>query len=160
MKHDCTEEETTQKLELRKAAKEKCIEFLEGAKQKDLIGEGTYGEVWTMKLNENEQSPLLIQKVCRRISTYCIQMEVLILSTFTCIKYLPKLIYSGYMSDGKWCIIMEYFTGGTLEYHIDEEIKRKQQNMEPIINYEQKKYITYHLALAIEALHLNSHTHG
>ena len=159
LKQNCIDEEAIEKAKLRKAVKEKCIEFMGLTERKDLIGAGTFGEVCTMNLKE--QSPLFIQKICRRVENVeSIQSEILVLSTFDNIKYIPRLIYSGYTLDGKWCAIMEYFTGGTLDYHIQEEIKRKQQNMEPIINYEQKKYIAYHLACAIEALHYQKFTHG
>ena len=159
LKQNCTDEEKARKAELRKAVKEKCNEFMKLTKRKDLIGAGTFGEVWTTNLNG--QSKLFVQKISQcDDSCVSIQYEVMVLSTFVHIKYIPKLIYSGYTLDGKWSVIMEYFTGGTLDYHIEEEIKRKQQNMEPIINYEQKKYIAYHLACALEALHERKFTHG
>ena len=127
--------------------------------RKNLIGAGAFGEVWTTKLKGH--SPCFVQKICRRVqSCGSIQKEILVLSTFHKIKYIPKLIFAGYTIDGKWCLIMEYFTGGTLHDHIQEEIKRKQQNMEPKINLEQKKYIVYHLACALEALHKQEVTHG
>ena len=131
---------------------------MKNTQRKNLIGEGTFGEVWIMNLKK--QSPRFVQKISRRVGTAnSIQSEVMVLSTFK-ITYLPRLIYSGYTIDGKWCLIMEYFTGGTLDYHIQEEIKRKQQKLKPIIKNRHKQYIVYHLARAIEALHYQDFTHG
>ena len=158
-KKDCTDEEKARKAELRKAVKEKCNEFIKMTERKNLIGAGAFGEVWTTNLKG--QSKLFVQKICRYIENYySIHTEVSFLTTFEHIKYIPKLIYSGYTLDGKWCLIMEYFTGGTLEYHIEEEIKRKQQKMKPKIANRHKKYIAYHLACAIEYLHKLKCTHG
>ena len=127
--------------------------------QRKFIGAGTFGEVWTMKFKG--LSPTFVQKISRNVmDVYGIAEEIWLLCTFLKMKYIPKLIYAGYTVDGKWCTIMEYFDGGTLDYHIDEEIKRKQKNMESKINFEQKKYIAYHLALAIEELHYQDFTHG
>ena len=136
------------------------LESMEDREQRKFIGAGTFGEVWTMKLKG--KSPTFVQKISRNLmmGVMDIQAEVIVLSTFLEIKYIPKLIYAGYTVDGKWCTIMEYFTGGTLWYHIQEEIERKHANMEPKINFEQKKYIAYHLALAIEELHYQDFTHG
>ena len=83
---------------------------------------------------------------------YCMQVEVMALSCLN-IAYIPRLIYSGYTLDGKWCVIMEYFTGGTLDYHIKNDIKLIEQNKEPKMEPKHKKYIAYHLVRAIEALH-------
>ena len=79
---------------------------------------------------------------------------------FDAIEYIPKLIYSGYTFDGKWCLIMEYFTGGTLYHHMYEEFDMIEKNLEPKINLEQKKFIVYHLACGLEALHKYKITHG
>ena len=135
------------------------LESMEDREQRKFIGAGTFGEVWTMKLKK--MSPTFVQKISRNImGVMDIQAEITVLSTFLKIKYIPKLIYAGYTLDGKWCTIMEYFDGGTLHYHIQEEIERKHANMESKINFEQKKYIAYHLALAIEKLHYQDFTHG
>ena len=158
LKQNCTDEEATEKDKLRKTVKEKCNEFMKHAKQRNLFDAGTFGEAWTMKLKG--QSPLFVQKISRRVGTgSSIMSEVLVLSTFN-IAYIPRLIYSGYTLDGKWCLLMEYFTGGTLLHHIKEEIKRKQQKVKPIIQIRHKQYIAYHLARAIEDLHKRKFTHG
>ena len=136
------------------------MKSMEDREQRKFIGAGTFGEVWTMKLKG--QSPTFVQKISRNVTNdiYGIQQEILILSTFIDFHYIPKLIYAGYTADSKWCTIMEYFTGGTLDYHSIEEIKRHNANIEPKINFEQKKYIAYHLARAIEELHSMNYTHG
>ena len=126
------------------------------AKQQNLFDAGTFGEAWTMKLRK--QSHTFVQKISRRVGTgSSIMSEVLVLSTFN-IAYIPRLIYSGYTVDGKWCMIMEFFTGGTLLHHIENKFKRP--NKKGKIEKNQKKYIAYHLALAIEALHERKFTHG
>ena len=118
----------------------------------EFIGGGTFGETWTTKLKGRD--PILVKKICRRITDVdSLQMEVLGLCTFDS-EYLPDIVYSGYDIDGRWCVIMQYFNGGTLEYHIEEEIKK------PKITPAQKKYIAYHFALAIEYLHGRCFTHG
>ena len=150
--------EQLKKSEIRKTIKEKCVEFMKDATKFECIGAGTFGEVWTMKLNEN--SPLLVQKICRRVENVRAQrMETCCLS-YVNSEYIPKLVYSGYTEDGKWCTVMEYFSGGTLEYHIYEEIRRQRRFQEPNINDQQKKFIAYHLALAIEYLQKEEFTHG
>ena len=159
VKQNCSDEEASEKAKLRKAVKEKCSDFMKMTEQKNLLGAGTYGEVWT--LNLKGQTKLFVQKVSRNMKgTYCIQMEVMILSTFDNIKYIPKLIYSGYTLDGKWCLIMEYFTGGSLDDHILEEFAMRFKNMKAKISLIQKLYIAYHLACALEALHEKNCTHG
>ena len=159
IKRNCVGEEATRKAEIRKAAQEKCFEFMKGVQQIDLIGSGTFGEIRTMKVKGHDS--LLVQKISRCIKDIRgIQAEAMVLSVFYPLKYIPKLLYSGYTIDRKWCIIMEYFTGGTLWHHIKKEIKRKHLNMKPMITPEQKKYIAYHLALAIEELHSKNFTHG
>ena len=168
MRKNLTESEEDEKKKLRKAVKERCCEFMNSMepeeeakqKQKKLIGAGTFGEIWTTKLKE--KSPTFIKKISRNIANDVmgIQIEVIILTCLIKHKHIPKLIYAGYTVDGKWFTIMEYFTGGTLCYHIKEEIKRKQAQMEPKINFEQKKYIAYHIALGIEELHKRRVTHG
>ena len=141
------------------AVKEKCNEFMELAERQECIGEGTFGEVWTMKL-KRERSPLLVQKIYKCMNDLNgTVMEAWILSAWDT-KYFPKLLYAGYTHDGKWCTIMEYFTGGTLDYHIREESKRQKMGSELQITSKQKKYIAYHLALGIEKLHEHLYDHG
>ena len=131
---------------------------MDGAKQIDFIGGGTFGEAWTIKLNKD--SPLLVQKISRKITDlHGIHIEVLVLTCFIS-KYLPKLVYCGYTTDGRWCTIMQYFSGGTLDHHIIEEIKRKQSNVGLQLTLAHKKYIAYHLALAIEYIHSWGLSHG
>ena len=126
--------------------------------QIDFIGGGTFGEVWTFKINED--SPLLVQKISRRVTdVWSIIVEIICLSRLVS-KYLPNLVYCGYTTDGRWCTIMQYFSGGTLDHHINEEIKRKQSNVGLHLTLAHKKYIAYHLALAIEFLHSKTFTHG
>ena len=150
--------EQLKKSEIRKTIKEKCVEFMNGATKFECIGAGTFGEVWTMKLNKD--SPLLVQKICRSIENVWNQrVEACSLSYFYS-EYIPKLVYSGYTDDGKWCTVMEYFSGGSLEYHIDEEIIRQRRFQQPNINDQQKKFIAYQLALAIEYLQKEEFTHG
>ena len=135
---------------------------MKDAFQVDRIGAGTFGEVWTMRLNED--SPLMVQKISRCIdsvaSTICEINFLCYINGFDNVnsEYLPQLVYSGYTTDGRWCSVMQYFSGGTLDYHIHEEIKREVNARK--INREQKKYIAYHLALAIEYLHYHHYTHG
>ena len=158
-KEDCTESEAAAKAEIRMAVKEKCNEFMELTERHECIGEGTFGEVWTMKLKK-EQSPLLVQKIYKCVNDVRgTMMEAWILSGFNT-KYIPKLLYAGYNSDGKWCTIMEYFTGGTLDYHICEEIKRYNDKKPLRIAPKHKKYIAYHLALGIEEFHRLLYNHG
>ena len=134
------------------------MEFLKGAQQRELIGGGTFGELWAIKLNKD--SPIFAQKISRKVTDITgIHTEVLFLSKLVS-KYIPKLVYSGYTPDDKWCTIMQYFTGGTLDYHIEEEIKRKQANEELKINPRHKHYIAFHLACAIEYIHSKRFTHG
>ena len=160
IKEECTESEAAAKAEIRMAVKQKCNEFMELAERQECIGEGTFGEVWTMKL-KRERSPLLVQKIYKCVDDlYGTKMEAWILSGFRNTKYIPKLLYAGYTHDGKWCTIMEYFTGGTLDYHIREEIKRYNDEKELRITPKQKKYIAYHLALGIEKLHRHLYSHG
>ena len=150
--------EAEKKAECRKKIKEKCVEFMKDAKQIECIGAGGYGEVWTMKLKNHD--PLLVQKICSNVEhPYSQQTEIYCLTHFHS-EYIPKLVYSGYTDDGKWCTIMQYFSGGSLEYHIDEEIRRKKAGMEPKINDQHKKFIAYHLARAIEYIHSKQYTHG
>ena len=131
---------------------------MKDAKQIECIGAGGYGEAWTMKLKDHD--PLLVQKICRSIESVRAQkMEICCLSYLNS-EYIPKLIYSGYTEDGKWCTLMQYFSGGTLEYHIYEEIRRQGRLQQPNINDQQKKFIAYHLALAIEYLQQEEFTHG
>ena len=75
-------------------------------------------------------------------------------------EYVPKFVYSGYTEDGRWCTILQYYDGGTLEHHINEEIKRKEAKTELKISREQKKYIAYHLCLALEYIHGDYFIHG
>ena len=158
-KEDCTESEAAAKAEIRMAVKEKCNEFMELAERQECIGEGTFGEVWTMKL-KRKRSPLLVQKIYKCVNDVRgTAMEAFLLSGVNT-KYIPKLLYAGYMHDGKWCTIMEYFTGGTLSHHIYEEMKRKDDGKELQITAEQKKYIAYHLACGIEILHRLLYNHG
>ena len=159
IKEERTESEAAAKAEIRMAVKQKCNEFMELTERQECIGEGTFGEVWTMKL-KRERSPLVVQKIYKGLYDVAgTVMEARILSgVYT--KYIPKLLYAGYTHDGKWCTIMEYFTGGTLDYHIHEEIKRRDDGKELQITAEQKKYIAYHLALGIEKLHENLYNHG
>ena len=136
-KEDCSESEAAAKAEIRKAIQEKCNEFMELIERHECIGEGGFGEVWNMKLKD--RSPLFVQKVYKCMNDLNgTAMEAWILSAFN-IKYIPKLLYAGYNSDGNWCTIMEYFTGGTLSHHIYEEIKRKDDGIEIQITAEQKK---------------------
>lgn len=133
------------------------METAELREQKKLIGEGTFGEVWTMKLKNN--STLFVQKINRCVTDVVgCRSEVLCLSRLA--HFQPKLVYSGYTTDGKWCLIMQYFSGGTLSYHIHEEIKKMRRGKQLKITPEQKKYIAYHLALAIEFLHSYRFIHG
>ena len=154
---DCTE--VAAKAKIRMAVKDKCNEFMELIERQECIGEGRYGQVWTVKF-KGKQSPLLVQKICKCMNDpYGTQMEAWILSAFYS-KYVPKLLYAGYTTEGTWCTIMEYFTGGTLEHHIYEEINRHNEKKQLQITAEQKKYIAYHLALAIEEIHKSNFTHG
>ena len=158
-------------METRKEIKAKCAEFMGSMvlpEQRRLIGTGTFGEVWTIKVKG--QTPLLVQKINRCVTDVagCL-IEVICLSKMNS-QYLPKLVYSGYTIDGKWCLIMQYFTGGTLSYHIKEEIARrridekngKRQMNESMLKIAaaQKKYIVYHLARGIEYLHSQKFVHG
>ena len=134
------------------------MQFVKCVERKELIGAGTFGEVWTCKLKGRD--PLLVQKICRRITNVnSIDTETFCLTYFN-IEYIPKVVYSGYTEDGKWCTILQYYDGGTLEHHIDEEIKRKKAKTEFKINREQKKYIAYQLGLAIEYIHSKWFVHG
>ena len=131
---------------------------MNGVERKELIGAGGFGEVWTCKLKGRD--PLLVQKICRRINNVSsLEGEIHCLTYFN-IEYIPKLVYSGYTKDGKWCIILQYYDGGTLEHHIDEEIKRKDAKMKLKINREQKKYIAYQLGLIIEYIQPREFIHG
>lgn len=158
IKDECTASELVKRSELKNAIKGKCDEFMKLSERKELIGEGTYGEVRIMKLDG--QTPLFIQKISKAMmDPTSTQMEAMVLgAAYT--PYIPKLIYSGYTIDGKWCTIMEYFTGGTLDFHIDEEIKINEAKKKLRITAAHKKYIAYQLALAIEYLHLLHVTHG
>ena len=155
---ECTESEAAEKAGIRKIIKETCIQFIKCVERKELIGAGGFGEVYTCKLKGYD--PLLIQKICRRITSFrSTHMEMYCLTSLNN-EYIPKLVYSGYTEDGKWCTILQYYDGGTLDHHIDEEIKRKAAKTELKISCDQKKYIAYHLGLAIEYIHSKLFIHG
>ena len=124
----------------------------------NFIAQGTFGEAYTVKLDGD--TPLLVKKVCRLVNNVgSLIMEILCLLFFNS-KYIPEIVYSGYDIDGKWCVLMQYFNGGTLQSHIYGEIYLKTEEKKQRINTEQKKYIAYHLALALEYLHGRNCTHG
>ena len=150
--------EAEKKAECRKKIKEKCVEFMKDAEHIACIGAGTFGEVWTMKLKSHD--PILVQKICSNVEDYYSQQTEIHCLTLFKSEYIPKLVYSGYTVDGKWCTVMQYFSGGTLDYHIYEEMVRKESRIELKISREQKKFIAYHLALAIEYIHSKEFNHG
>ena len=150
--------EKVEKAEVRKAVKEKCIDFMKDAEQIKCIGAGGYGEVWVMKLKGH--SPLLVQKICRKMRNIrSLRTEISCLSSLQS-KYLPKVIYSGYTLDGKWCTVMQYFNGGTLDDLIAMEVSNKYNHKDLKITPAQKIYIAYHLAVALEYIHEQDITHG
>ena len=153
-----TEAEEVKIAEVRKAIKEKCDKFMEMVQKKYFVGGGTFGELWTTKI-ENRR-PLLVMKIYKneRITDSTLIEATQLARSNT--NYFPKLIYSGHNSDGNWCTIMQFFTGGTLDFHIEAEIKRRKEKKGFKITPAQKKYIAYHLARAIEYLHSLLWTHG
>ena len=161
----CNAEEKAKKLVIREAAKAKCVEFMKDAERMDFLGSGTFGEVRIIILRQiiklKKPSQLFVQKIYKRIEDdLCGIKDEVINSCLFNSQYIPKLIYCGYDLDGTWCTIMEYYGGGTLRHHIKEEIIRKHQKRDPKINRNNKKFIAYHLSLAIEYLQGLKFVHG
>ena len=77
--------------------------------------------------------------------------EVKVLSSLDGCKYIPFMLYCGMNQFREWCLVMERFDGGTLQYHIINK-----SNILP----EGKQTIVYQLAIALDYLHDSFLTHG
>ena len=143
---------------MRKAIKEKCMEFMKNAEQRNKIGEGGFGQISTIQFKGHK--PILVKKTYKNVEKVSSIVNETLLLYYCDNRYLPDLIYSGYDVDGKWCTVMQFYSGGSLDYHIKGEIFSQRMKLKLRINLEQKIYIAYHLALALEYLHGRKWTHG
>ena len=129
-----------------------CVDFISFVDAIGFLGAGTFGEVWTVQINDRPR--VFVAKIYKNIDSkeHCIDIQnevnVLLLG---CPKF-PKLIYSGYNLGQSWCIVTDYIEGGPLKKYVDEQHKD--------IPLHSKKTIAFQIAEGLTFLHEKFYTHG
>ena len=143
----------------RKMIKDLSMKFINSTHETKVNVSGSYGEVSMVKFHKKSAS--YVKKTFKDSNDIeTILAEVRTLTLEGC-SYFPKIIYSGYTSAEKWCLILEYVDGGTLHYHL---FKKRPMFVRILIGSgisdSAKKTIAYQIALGMEFLHERNLTHG
>ena len=126
-----------------------CQKFASKINRRIYVARGSFGKAWFILIN-GKMGGYVEKYFLDPNDVKCIAAEICCMTIPGNI-YAPKLVFCGFNREKRWCIVSEYIEGQTLLFHI---------RMKSKISPEAKQTILYHIALALEFLHVRNLTHG